>query len=367
MGDYYETLGVDRGANADEIKKAYRKLAVKFHPDKNPGNKSAESRFKAASEAYEVLSDPQKKAQYDRFGSASVNGGQQGGFDFDLTDALRTFMSGFGGFDDLFGTGSRQRRRTAGGSDLRVTLALTYEEIASGVTKTVRVKRFENCTTCGGSGAARGGGQITCPNCRGSGEIRQVQRSMLGQIVHVSECRNCGGTGRVVERPCPTCHGEGRTRVTSQIEVEIPAGVAAGNYMTMTGEGNHGRRGSPPGDLLVMFDERPHPVFTRHGRDVLLLLNITFSEAALGTTVEVPTLEGSAKLRVPAGIQAGLILRMRGKGFPELRGRGRGDQLVRVQVAAPARLTDRQKRFYEELKEIEPAIPGAERYEKYSG
>ncbi|MEE9163013.1 MAG: molecular chaperone DnaJ [Candidatus Neomarinimicrobiota bacterium] len=367
MSDFYQVLGVERGASSDAIKKAYRQLALKYHPDKNPGDQSAEQRFKEASEAYEVLSDPQKKAQYDRFGAAGVNGGPQGGFEFDISDALRTFMSGFGGFDDLFGPGGRTSRRSSGGSDLRVTLPLTYEEIAAGVTKTIRIKRFETCETCRGSGAAKGGGQLTCPQCGGSGEIRQVQRSMLGQIVHVHECRNCGGTGKIVERPCPTCHGEGRTKVNKEIDVEVPAGVAAGNYLTLRGEGNQGRRDSGAGDLLVIFDEKDHPIFSRHGQDVLLTANITFSEAALGTTVEVPTLDGSAKLRVPAAIQSGHILRMRGKGFPGLRIRGRGDQLVRIQVAAPDRLSDRQKQFYEDLKEVETPIPDVERYEKFAG
>ena len=367
MADFYGTLGVDRSASVDQIKKAYRKLALKFHPDKNPGDRSAEQKFKEASEAYEVLGDPQKKAQYDRFGTAGVNGGAPGGFDFDLSDALRTFMSGFGGFDDLFGSGGRSRRGSTSGSDLRVTLKLTYEEIAKGVTKTIRIKRFERCETCGGSGAAKGGGQIACPQCGGSGEIRQMQRSMLGQIVHVHECRNCGGTGRIVERPCGTCHGDGRTKVTVNVDVEIPAGVAAGNYMTLSGEGNHGRRGAGVGDLLVIFDEVEHPVFIRHGHDVLLSVNITFAEAALGTTVEVPTLDGQVKLTVPAGIESGHMLRMRGKGFPGLRNRGRGDQLVRVQVAAPGRLTDRQKRFYEDLRKIEPSISERGRYEKFTG
>ncbi len=374
MADYYDILGVNHNASEGEIKKAYRQLALKYHPDKNPGDKSAETKFKEAAEAYEVLCDPQKRARYDRYGSAGVNGAPgAGGFEFDLSDALRTFMSGFGGlggfggFDDLFGTTTRSRRRTHKGSDLRVTISLTYEKIASGAEKTIRVKRFELCNTCGGTGAAKGGGQITCPQCGGSGEIRQVQRSILGQIVHVHECRNCGGTGRVVEQPCRTCHGEGRTKVTSEVSIKVPAGVAAGNYMTLNGEGNQGRRGARTGDLLVIFDEKEHPIFTRHGRDVLLTVSVTFAEAALGTTIEVPTLDGTAKLKVPSGIQSGHILRMRGKGFPELRSRGRGDELVRVQVVAPSHLNDRQRSFYEELREIESSIAESERYGKFSG
>ncbi len=371
MPDYYDILGVNRNANEGEIKKAYRQLALKYHPDRNPGNKTSEQKFKEASAAYEVLRDPQKRAQYDRYGTVGMNGAAgAGGFDFDLSDALRTFMSGFGafgGFDDLFGTSTRSRRRADKGTDLRVSLPLTYEEVAAGVEKTIRVKRFEVCDTCGGSGAAAGGGQVTCHQCGGTGEIRQVQRSMLGQIVHVHECRNCGGTGRVVERPCRTCHGEGRTKVSKEVEIKVPTGVAAGNYMPISGEGNRGRRGSQAGDLIIMFDEKEHPIFTRHGRDVLLTVNITFAEAALGTTVEVPTLDGTAKLKVPPGIQAGHILRMRGKGFPELRGRGRGDQLTRMQVVAPSKLSDRQRSFYEDLREVESPITEPERYGKFSG
>jgi molecular chaperone DnaJ len=371
MADYYDILGVNRGASEEEIKKAYRQKALKYHPDKNPGDSSAEQKFKEAAEAYQVLADPRKRSQYDRYGMAGVDGAPgAGGIEFDLSDALRTFMSGFGGFggfDDLFGAGTRSRRRTDIGSDLRVTLTLTYEEIAAGVEKTIRVKRFDVCDTCSGTGAAKGGGQITCPQCGGSGEIRQVQRSMLGQIVHVHECRNCGGTGRVVERPCRTCHGEGRTKVSKEVKVEVPAGVAAGNYLTLNGEGNRGRRGTRAGDLIVLFDEKAHRIFTRHGRDVLLTANVTFAEAALGTTVEVPTLDGTANLKIPSGIQAGHILRMRGKGFPELQGRARGDQLVRIQVVAPANLEEKQKNFYQELLEIEPTILESERFTKFIG
>ncbi len=371
MADYYDTLGVSRNASAEEIKKGYRKLALKFHPDKNQGDKAAEQKFKDAAEAYEILNDPQKRAQYDQFGAAGMNSqGPAGGFEFDLSDALRTFMSGFGGFggfDDIFGATTRRGRRQSRGSDLRVSLALTYEEIATGVEKTIRIKRFEACESCGGSGAAGGGGLVTCPQCRGSGEIHQVQRSILGQIVNVKECRNCGGTGQVIERPCRTCHGDGRMKVGREIKIDVPAGVAAGNYMTLNGEGNRGHRGARAGDLLVMFDEKNHPVFTRHGRDVMLTVNITFAEAALGTTIKVPTLEGTANLKFPPGIQSGHLLRMRGKGFPELRGRGRGDQLARIQVRSPGQVSKEQHKVYERLMTVEPSIPEVERFGKFTG
>ena len=371
MPDYYDTLGVSRSATQEEIKKVYRKLALKYHPDKNPGNNEAEQKFKDAAETYEVLNDPQKRAQYDHYGTAGVNSGDPGaGVEFDISDALRTFMTGFGGFggfDDFFGGSTRRTQRQARGTDLRVNLVLAYEEIAAGVEKTIRIKRYEACETCSGSGAAEGGGKVTCPQCRGTGEIRQVHRSLLGQIVNVQECRNCGGLGQVIERPCRTCHGDGRTKVSREINIDVPAGVAAGNYMTLSGEGNRGRRGAQAGDLLVMFDEKNHPVFTRHGRDVILTVNITFAEAALGTTIKVPTLSGTANLKSPPGIQSGHILRMRGKGFPELRGRGRGDQLARIQVMSPARVNPKQQKAYEELKSVEPAIPEAERFGKFTG
>jgi molecular chaperone DnaJ len=293
--------------------------------------------------------------------------GPGGGFDFDLSDALRTFMSGFGGFDDFFGTSTRSRRRVETGSDLRVTISLTYEEIAAGVEKTIRVKRFDLCETCSGTGAAGDGGQIACTQCGGSGEIRQVQRSMLGQIVHVHECRNCNGTGRIVENPCRDCHGEGRSKVNREIKIKVPAGVAAGNYLTLNGEGNRGRRGTRAGDLLVLFDEKTHPIYLRHGRDVILTLHITFSEAAMGTTVEVPTLDGTANLKVPPGIQSGHLLRMRAKGFPMLNSRARGDQLVHVQVVAPKKINESQQAVYEELRKAETPIVGTERFGKYEG
>jgi molecular chaperone DnaJ len=371
MSDYYEILGVGREAGEDEIKKAYRRMAQKYHPDKNPGDKDAEQKFKELAEAYEVLRDPQKRAQYDRFGKSGLNGAAgPGGFEFDLSDALRTFMSGFGGFgspfEDFFGTGTRRRRSVQTGGDLRVTLPLTYEEIAEGAEKTIRVKRYEICDSCKGTGAAKGRGMVTCPMCGGTGEIRQVQRSILGQIVNVHECRNCRGVGQVVERPCHVCHGEGRVKTSSEVEIQVPAGVAIGNYMTLTGEGHKGRQGARAGDLIVMFDEKPHPIFTRHGSDVLVGLNITFSEAALGTALEIPTLNGTASLKIPPGIQSGHILRMRGKGFPELRGRLRGDQLVKVQVISPTELSKNQQKYYEELRDVEKSLADSDRYARFS-
>ena len=371
MADFYATLGLDRGASQDEIKKSYRKLALKFHPDKNPGDDSAEQKFKEAAEAYEVLKDPDKRARYDQFGAAGVNGsGGAAPFDFDISDALRTFMSGFGGFgggmDELFGGRGRGRQRTMRGSDLRVSIALTFEEIATGTEKTIRIKRHETCATCGGNGAADSSGVVTCPVCHGVGEIRQVQRSLLGQIVNITQCRNCDGSGKVIDRPCRTCHGDGRTKQSREIKISIPAGVAAGNYMTLKGEGNRGPLGAAAGDLLVLFDEKPHNLFIRHNNNVLLSVNISFAEAATGTTLEVPTLEGKAKLKFPPGIQSGHLLRMRGKGFPGLKGRGRGDQLVNIQVVSPQHLTMEQSKIYEQLRKAETPIAGKDRFTKFS-
>lgn len=370
MPDYYEILGVERGASNEEIKKSYRKKAVKYHPDKNPNNAEAEQKFKEAAEAYEVLSDAQKRSQYDQFGRVDSNGGfGGGGFEFDLSDALRTFMSGFGGFggfDDIFG-GQGGRTRATRGSDQRVTIELTLEEIASGIEKKIKLTRFEQCDTCNGSGAADGGDVITCPQCRGAGEVRHVQRTLLGQMVNVQPCRNCGGSGQIIKRPCKTCHGDGRTKKSREIKIDIPAGVAAGNYMTLSGEGNHGLRGARNGDLIVLFDEKSHSLLTRHGRDVLLTVFVSYSEAALGTTIKVPTLDGEANLKLPAGIQSGQVLRMRGKGFPELRGRGVGDQMAKIQLVSPINMTREQKTAFEHLRKIEPGIGDRNRFEKFSG
>lgn len=354
--DYYEVLGVDKGTAEADIKKAYRKLAMKYHPDKNPDDKAAEEKFKEAAEAYSVLSDSQKRAQYDQFGHAATDGGAGGfggfsGFgDFDLSDALRTFMEGFGSssFEDFFGGGSggRHRRR---GSDLKVSLNLTLEEIATGVSKTLKVNRMEVCDSCNGTGGEKGTMPTRCPSCDGSGQVRQISRSLFGQFVNVSECTNCHGTGEVISRPCRACAGDGRRRTSAQIKVKIPAGVATGNYMTLRGEGNAGPRGSEKGDLIVFFEEKEHKYFTRHGADVVTEVEISFPQAALGDRIEIPTLAGSANLTIPPGIQSGQVLRMRGKGLAVLRGSQKGDQLVKVQVATPTRLSAGQKKLFKEL------------------
>jgi molecular chaperone DnaJ len=367
--DYYEVLGVSRGASADEIKKAYRQMALKYHPDRNPGNKEAEERFKEAAEAYDVLSDPEKRRQYDQFGHEGLRGAAARDFT-DINDIFTTFGDIFGGsfggsiFDEVFG-GTRTRRRSAShtgtpGSDLRITLRLTLEEIATGVEKKIKVKRLKRCDTCSGTGARPGSGRETCPQCNGTGELRQVSRSMFGQFVNITTCPMCGGEGRVIRHPCTTCGGEGRVQGETTIKVNVPAGVAEGNYIPLQGQGNAGRRGGPPGDLIVEIQEEPHPYFTRNGDDIIYDLLISFPMAALGGEVEIPTLTSKAKLTIEPGTPPGRMLRMRDRGIPHLNGHGRGDQLVRVNIWVPQRLNSREKELLRELAKSEHINPSEE-------
>ena len=353
--DYYEVLGVSRDASPEEIKKAYRRLAMQYHPDRNPDNKEAEERFKEIAEAYEVLKDPAKRRRYDQFGHEGVQGGFGGGFadfEFDLADALRTFMSeGFGGFADLFGMGreERGRRQPPRGSDIQIRLKLSLEEIATGVRKTLKVRKHVRCPDCGGTGAKAGTGTRVCPVCRGAGEVRQVSRSLFGQFVNITTCPECGGEGRVIEEVCPRCRGEGRVRDEVTLEVDIPPGVAEGNYLTLRGQGNAGPRGGAPGDAIVVIQEEKHPVFERRGDDLYLELPISFPDAALGAEVEIPTLDGRAVVEVRPGTQPGKVLRLRGKGLPHLNGYGRGDLLVKLLVWVPEKLSERDRHLLEEL------------------
>jgi molecular chaperone DnaJ len=356
--DYYEVLGVSRNSSKEEIKKAYRKLALQYHPDRNPGNKEAEEKFKEAAVAYEVLSDDEKRRRYDQFGHE----GMRPGYDFhgftDINDIFSTFGDIFGGafggsvFDDIF-TGARPRSRSTTaavpGSDLRVTLKLTLEEIAEGVEKKIKVKRWQKCSTCNGSGAKPGTSRSTCPTCHGRGEVQHVSRSVFGQFVSVTTCSTCGGEGKVVKDPCPTCGGEGRVQGEATIKVNVPAGVSEGNYIPLHGQGNAGRRGGPAGDLIVYIEEERHPHFTRNGDDILYNLLISFPEAVLGAEVEVPTLNGRARLKIEPGTQPGQILRMREKGIGHLNSHGRGDELVRVDIWVPQRLSAREKELLKDL------------------
>ncbi len=362
--DFYHVLGIERNASQEEIKKAYRKLALKYHPDRNPGNKDAEEQFKEAAEAYEVLSDPSKRQRYDQYGHEGMRGTDFRPFT-DVNDIFSTFSDIFGGavggsiFEDMFGQQGRQRQRSGGGagSDLKVRLKLTLEEVASGVEKKLKIRAWRKCDTCGGSGAKNAGSLITCPVCKGSGEIRQVSRSVFGQFVNVAPCQNCGGDGRVIKEPCLTCHGDGRVQGEATIKVSIPAGVSEGNYIPLRGEGNVGRRGGPGGDIIVAIEEEPHSVFTRNGDDVVLDLLVGFPEASMGGEVEVPTLTGRARLKIDPGVQSGRILRMRDKGIPHLNSFGRGDQLVRVNIWTPTNLSARDKQLLKELASSENMNP----------
>lgn len=354
--DYYEILGVARGASQEEIKKAYRKVAVQFHPDKNPGDATAEAKFKEAAEAYSVLSDEQKRAQYDQFGHDGLKGGFSGGgyHDFDINDALRTFMEGFGGFGsfgDIFGGGGTSSRRGSNrGSDLRITLKITLEEIQGGTKKQVKIRRLDTCDRCNGSGAEGGGGTSTCPVCHGTGEIRErVGSAFFGQMVNIRPCYQCQGEGVVIQNKCHKCNGEGRVKSEKTITIDVPAGVANGNYMTMRGEGNIGLRGGSRGDLIVIFEEIPHKIFYRHGQDIFIQAEISWPMAVMGGEIEVPTLAGRVNLKIPAGIQSGKVLRLRGKGLPSLRSSGYGDELIRVQIFTPEKLSKIEKDLVEQL------------------
>jgi molecular chaperone DnaJ len=365
--DYYEVLGLSREASEEEVKKAYRKLALQYHPDKNPGNKEAEDKFKEATEAYEILKDPQKRSTYDQFGHAGLSGaGGFGGFDFqsfDLSDALRAFMRDFGGFggifDDFFGTTTRTRRGYQRGQDLQVRLKLSLEEIAAGVEKKIKLKNLQKCEECEGSGAAKGSSKKTCPKCQGTGQVRRVSRSIFGQFVNVATCDYCSGEGAIIESPCPTCRGEGRTKGASTISVKIPPGVTTGNYIQMRSAGNVGHRGGPAGDVIILIEEEDHKDFQRRGDDIVHETLISFTQAALGDQIPIPTLDGKVELKIPPGTQSGKIFKLKGKGIPHLHGYGKGDELVRVLVWVPTKLSSEEKKLLDELASKENLKPPA--------
>jgi molecular chaperone DnaJ len=356
--DYYDVLGVNRDASLEEIKEKYMDLALKYHPDKNPGDDEAVEKFKEATQAYEVLSDPQKRTQYDQLGAAGFEGATGfGAAGFDINDALRAFMGAFEGesvFEGLFGGQARSGRPgPMRGSDIRVRLKLTLEEIASGVKKKIRVGRMVPCDECGGSGAKPGTKPTVCPQCGGTGQLR-TQRNMgiFGAMFNVSMCGNCGGTGEVIAERCPKCVGNGLTQGNQLVEVDVPAGVTTGNYIPMGGLGNAGPRGGPPGDLVVMIVEIPHAVFDRQGDDIYIDLPVSLDVAALGGQLQVPTLDGKARLKIPAGTESGTTLKMRGKGIPHLRGFGGGDERVRVVVWVPKKVSGEEKKLLKRLGEL---------------
>lgn len=351
MSDYYSLLGVFRDASEDEIKKAYRKLAMEYHPDRNSAP-DAEAKFKEISEAYEVLRDPQKRAAYDRYGEAGLKGPAGGGFHHvDLSEALNIFMrdfGGLGGFESLFG-GGRGPTEARRGKDIRVTVKLTLAEVATGVKRSIKLKTLQRCDTCAGSGGARGTRPASCGTCGGLGEVRRATRSVFGQFVSVSPCPTCGGEGTIISTPCEVCRGEGRVRGERTVAVEIPPGVSTSNYITLRGQGETGPRNGPNGDLLVLIDVQDDPRFERQGDDLAYDLAVSFSQAALGATVTVPTPYGDESVTIPPGLQSGTVLRLRGKGLPRLGQSTFGDLNVRTHVWTPESLNDEQRRLLEEL------------------
>ncbi len=369
--DYYEILGVSKSADEKEIKKAYRKIAMKFHPDKNPDNKEAEEKFKEAAEAYEVLSDADKKARYDRFGHAGM--GQGGGFSgngMTMEDIFSQFGDIFGDsgspFETFFGGsgGTRGGRRVQKGSNLRIKVALSLEEIENGVTKKIKVKKQASCKSCSGSGAKDSSSVKTCGTCGGSGYVRQIKSTFLGQMQTTAVCPTCTGSGNQITAKCTSCKGEGRVYEDEKLEIEIPAGVEEGMQLSMRGKGNAGKHGGPAGDLLINIEEKAHDHFAREGKNIIHDLFLNFADAALGTSVEVPTLNGKVKIKIPAGTQAGKIFRLRGKGLPSVQSYGKGDQLINVNIWTPKKLTPTETKLMEELRGLENFKPNPGKSEK---
>jgi len=368
--DYYEVLGVGKSASADEIKKAYRKVAMQHHPDSNPGDHTAEEKFKEAAEAYEVLSDPDKRAQYDRFGHNAFGPGRGGGFSshsMNMEDIFSQFGDIFG--DDVFGgifggRSSRSRGRGTRGTNLRVKIKVNYEEIAKGTSKTIKVKKYISCHTCGGSGAKDKGSVQTCSTCGGSGQVRRVQNTFLGQMQTVTTCPTCGGEGSVVTSKCTVCKGEGRIYGEETLTLDIPAGVQEGMQLSMSGKGNMGERGGSPGDLIILIEEEAHPHLHREGLNVAFDLYISFPDAVFGTNVEVPTIDGRAKIKIPTGTQSGKIFRLKGKGFPSVNSHDKGDQLIHVNVWTPQNVSNEERQTLEQMQHSENFKPKPDKNDK---
>ena len=367
--DYYEVLGVARNANADEIKKAYRKAAIKYHPDKNPGDKEAEEKFKEAAEAYDVLSNQDKRARYDQFGHAGMSGAAGGGFGgggfggFSMEDIFSQFGDIFGGHFGDFGGGSRGGARVSRGSDIRVKVKLTLSEIANGTTKKLKINKTIACDKCGGTGAKDSSSYATCSTCNGSGYVTRVENTFFGRMQTQGVCPTCGGSGKVITAKCDKCGGEGVVRGEEVVEIKIPAGVGEGMAVTVSGKGNAARQGGIAGDLLVMIEEEHNPELIRDGNDLIHNLNLTVTTCILGGEVEVPTIDGRAKIKIPAGTHAGKVFRLRGKGLPDVNGYGRGDILIVVDITIPDTLNSKERELVEALSE-QPHFKEAESAEK---
>ncbi len=360
--DYYDVLGVSRSATVAEIKKAYRKMALKYHPDKNPDDKEAEEKFKEAAEAYEVLSNEEKRARYDRFGHEGVRGagGGFGGGGMSMDDIFSHFGDIFGGHFG-FGGGSfggrGGRRRVNRGSNLRVKVKLSLDEIAHGVEKKIKLKKYVACKACNGTGARHGSSYSTCPTCRGTGQVTRVTNTFLGQMQTTTTCPQCGGEGQIITDKCEVCHGNGIVRNDEVITINIPAGVAEGMQLSLSGKGNAAARGGINGDLIVLIEEEPHPELTRDGNNLIYDLYISFPDAALGTSAEIPTVDGKVRIKLPSGTQGGKVLRLKGKGLPDVNGYGKGDLLVNVNIWTPKHLSKEEKRLLEKLQKSDNFAP----------
>jgi molecular chaperone DnaJ len=361
MADFYAVLGVARTASDDDIKKAYRKLAMTYHPDRNNGSKEAEERFKEITEAYDVLRDVQKRAAYDRYGEAGLRGGGGAGFHHvDLSEALGIFMrdiGGFGGFEEMFGGGRASGGGPKSGADVKISVPLSLAEVATGVEKKINLKVLDPCDRCDGSGAEPGSKSNTCQTCSGAGEVRRAQRSFFGQFVTVAPCPTCHGEGRIVQSPCKKCKGEGRIRGEKELAVQIPAGVATGQYMTLRAVGNAGSNGAPRGDVHVLFDVADDPRFERDGEDLYTEVLVTYSQLVLGADLSVPAVSGHTALTMPPATQSGHVFHLRGRGLPRVNSGGNGDLHVRVQLWTPERLTDEERQLVARLGEIQPGVP----------
>jgi molecular chaperone DnaJ len=374
--DFYEILGVQKSASQDEIKKSYRKVAMQYHPDRNPGDKTSEEKFKEAAEAYEILSDPDKRAQYDRFGHQAFSQGRGGGGGFsssgmNMDDIFSQFGDIFGDDNPLgsfFGGGRRSsgggRSRGVRGSNLRIKIKLNYEEMAKGATKTVKVKKYIQCTTCSGSGAKDKNSMQSCGTCGGSGQVRRVQNTFLGQMQTVTTCPTCNGEGSTITNKCTACKGEGRVYGEETVTIEIPAGVQEGMQLSLNGKGNAGERGGSNGDLIVLIEEEAHAQLHRDGLNVAFDLHLSFPEAVFGTNVEVPTIDGKAKIKIPPGTQSGKIFRLKGKGFPSVNSYEKGDQLIHVNVWTPQHVSHEEKQMLEKMQESHNFQPKPEKGDK---